>query len=69
MVAGHDVARESQAVRDEIGYMAQRFGLYQDLTVEENMVFYADLFNITGPARADLTSTINESLIIELYSK
>ena len=40
-VAGHDVARESQAVKDQIGYMAQRFGLYGDLTVEENMVFYA----------------------------
>jgi ABC-2 type transport system ATP-binding protein len=36
-VAGHDVARESRAVKDQIGYMAQRFGLYQDLTVEENM--------------------------------
>src|SRR6266851_8988450 len=43
-VAGHDVARESRAVKDQIGYMAQRFGLYQDLTVAENMVFYADLF-------------------------
>src|SRR6476659_10795739 len=45
-VAGHDVSRESQAVKDQIGYMAQRFGLYQDLTVAENMVFYADLFGI-----------------------
>src|SRR5438552_5383755 len=54
-VAGHDAARESQAVRDRIGYMAQRFGLYQDLTVEENMIFYADLFDITGNTRADLT--------------
>src|ERR1700676_5433379 len=50
-VAGHDVARESQAVKDQIGYMAQRFGLYQDLTVEENMVFYADLFGIVGAER------------------
>ena len=47
-MAGHDVARESQAVKDQIGYMAQRFGLYQDLTVEENMIFYADLFDIAG---------------------
>jgi ABC-2 type transport system ATP-binding protein len=57
-VAGHDVARQSQKVRDEIGYMAQRFGLYQDLTVEENMIFYGDLFNITGPLRADLTAQL-----------
>ena len=45
-VAGHDVARHPQAVRDRIGYMAQRFGLYPDLTVRENMLFYADLFGL-----------------------
>ncbi len=54
-VAGHDVVRESQAVKDQIGYMAQRFGLYGDLTVEENMIFYGDLFNITGRDREDLS--------------
>ncbi len=37
-VAGHDVAREPQAVKDQIGYMAQRFGLYGDLTVQENWI-------------------------------
>jgi ABC-2 type transport system ATP-binding protein len=57
-VAGHDVAHESRAVKDQIGYMAQRFGLYQDLTVEENMVFYADLFGITGQTRVDLTAQL-----------
>ncbi|MCX6632712.1 MAG: ABC transporter ATP-binding protein [Candidatus Solibacter sp.] len=57
-VAGHHVARESRAVKDQIGYMAQRFGLYQDLTVEENMVFYADLFDITGQTRLDLTAQL-----------
>jgi ABC-2 type transport system ATP-binding protein len=45
-VAGFDVVHEAQAVKDRIGYMAQRFGLYADLTVEENMHFYADLFGI-----------------------
>jgi len=54
-VAGHDVARDPQAVKDQIGYMAQRFGLYGDLTVQENMDFYADLFGIMGSLRADLT--------------
>jgi ABC-2 type transport system ATP-binding protein len=57
-VAGHDVARESQAVKDQIGYMAQRFGLYQDLTVEENMIFYADLFAIMGAEREELTARL-----------
>jgi ABC-2 type transport system ATP-binding protein len=57
-VAGHDVAREAQAVKDQIGYMAQRFGLYGDLTVEENMIFYADLFDITGADREDLSARL-----------
>jgi ABC-2 type transport system ATP-binding protein len=51
-VAGHDVAHEPQAVKDRIGYMAQRFGLYADLSVDENMNFYADLFGVT-PAERD----------------
>jgi ABC-2 type transport system ATP-binding protein len=50
-VAGHDVARETQAVKDSIGYMAQRFGLYADLTVDENMEFYADLFGVPAAER------------------
>jgi ABC-2 type transport system ATP-binding protein len=54
-VAGYDVVRSPQAVKDRIGYMAQRFGLYQDLSVRENMFFYADLFGIVGSERAALT--------------
>jgi ABC-2 type transport system ATP-binding protein len=57
-VAGHDVAREAQAVKDRIGYMAQRFGLYVDLTVEENMVFYGDLFGVVGREREELTERL-----------
>src|SRR5712692_1620569 len=58
-VAGHDVAREPQAVKDRIGYMAQRFGLYTDLSVDENMDFYADLFGVTS---ADRTKMIPDLL-------
>lgn len=57
-VAGHDVKREPQAVKDQIGYMAQRFGLYLDLTVQENMNFYADLFGILGAERATLSAEL-----------
>ena len=62
-MAGHDVARESQAVKDQIGYMAQRFGLYGDLTVEENMDFYADLFGIVrrGARRADRATAAHDA--------
>jgi ABC-2 type transport system ATP-binding protein len=57
-VAGHDVVRESRAVKDRIGYMAQRFGLYLDLSVQENMDFYADLFGIVGAERASLSERL-----------
>ncbi len=57
-VAGHDVVREPQAVKDCIGYMAQKFGLYQDLSVRENMNFYADLFGVLGAERADLAARL-----------
>jgi ABC-2 type transport system ATP-binding protein len=53
-VAGHNVARELDAVKDRIGYMAQRFGLYNDLTVDENMTFYADLFGLSKIERGPL---------------
>ena len=58
VVAGHEVGRAVDAVKDQIGYMAQRFGLYSDLTVEENMAFYADLFGITDSERAALTARL-----------
>lgn len=54
VVAGHRVIENLDAVKDAIGYMAQRFGLYGDLTVEENMDFYADLFGIAGAERVTL---------------
>jgi ABC-2 type transport system ATP-binding protein len=53
-VAGHNTVRETEAVKDQIGYMAQRFGLYGDLTVDENMNFYADLFGVSKTERAKL---------------
>jgi ABC-2 type transport system ATP-binding protein len=66
-VAGHDCAREPQAVKDQIGYMAQRFGLYQDLTVEENMIFYADLFGIVGEQRKSLNASLLQMTRMEPF--
>lgn len=53
-VCGYDVARNPDLVRDRIGYMAQRFGLYNDLTVGENLDFYADLFGVGRAERREL---------------
>ncbi|GER94025.1 ABC transporter ATP-binding protein [hot springs metagenome] len=45
-VAGYFILKESEKVKEKIGYMSQRFGLYEDLTVLENIIFYADLFDV-----------------------
>lgn len=50
-VAGHNVLREAEAVKEEIGYMSQRFGLYPDLTVMENLEFYADIYGVPKKGR------------------
>ena len=47
-----DVVRDKQRVKPLIGYMPQRFGLYQDLTVDENMQFFMDVFNVPRQERA-----------------
>jgi ABC-2 type transport system ATP-binding protein len=47
-VVGVDVVKSPELVRRRIGYMSQRFGLYDDLTVEENIQFYAGLYGIVG---------------------
>jgi len=53
---GVSIARESEAVKHHIAYMSQRFGLYTDLTVRENILFYADLYRVPEtdrPARLE----------------
>jgi ABC-2 type transport system ATP-binding protein len=47
-VAGLDVAKQPQQVKRRIGYMSQQFSLYPDLTVEENIEFFAGLYEVTG---------------------
>jgi ABC-2 type transport system ATP-binding protein len=45
-VAGHDLAQEPEAIKSQIGYMAQRFSLYSELTVLENLSFFAELYDV-----------------------
>ena len=44
-VAGYDVVKERKEIRTEVGYMPERFSLYPDLTVKENLEFFASLYN------------------------
>src|SRR5262245_63568609 len=46
VVAGHDVGREPEQVRQNIGYMSQKFSLYNDLKVIENLRLFAGLYNV-----------------------
>ncbi len=50
-VSGFDTARQAERLRLQVGYMAQRFSLYGDLSVRENLEFYADIFGVRGPER------------------
>jgi ABC-2 type transport system ATP-binding protein len=51
-VLGFDTVQESEAIKEQIGYMPQRFGLYDDLSVAENMAFYADIYRVDRAERA-----------------
>lgn len=50
-IAGYDVRRETNQIKGSIGYMSQRFSLYDELTVDENLRFYGRLYGLTGDAR------------------
>jgi ABC-2 type transport system ATP-binding protein len=52
-VAGCDIRREAEPLKEKVGYLPQRFGLYGDLTVLENIDFYADLYRVSRKGRKD----------------
>jgi len=54
-VAGHDVFRESERIKRSIGYMSQRFSLYEDLTVRENIRLYGGIYDLSDRDISDRT--------------
>jgi len=64
-VAGFDVHRENEKIKRNIGYMSQKFSLYEDLTVRENIRFYAGIYGKTDKFIKEKTSTILTQLHLE----
>jgi ABC-2 type transport system ATP-binding protein len=65
MVAGNDVYREREKVKKNIGYMSQRFSLYEDLTVKENIRFYGGIYGLSGKFIKEKTDVLLKQLKME----
>lgn len=64
-VAGFDVYKENEKIKKSIGYMSQKFSLYEDLTVKENMEFYGGIYHMTDKFIKDKTAFILNQLHLE----
>ena len=64
-VAGHDVLREAEQVKRDIGYMSQRFSLYEDLTVRENIRLYGGIYDLADRDIRDRTARMLARLGLE----
>jgi ABC-2 type transport system ATP-binding protein len=67
-VLGLDARRDPQAIQDRIGYMPQRFGLYEDLTVQQNLDLYADLHGVPAAERARTYPSLMEMTALEAFT-
>jgi ABC-2 type transport system ATP-binding protein len=67
-VAGYDVYRQQENIKRKIGYMSQRFSLYEDLTVLENIRFYAGIYGLKNAEIKEKASALLERLQLTAYS-
>jgi len=68
-VAGYDTVHEAEEIKRIIGYMAQRFNLYGDLTVLENIGFFADVFDVRGKVRRERIQRLLEFARLTEFQK
>jgi len=64
-VAGYDLYTGSEDIKKSIGYMSQRFSLYEDLTIKENIRFYGGIYGLTNAQIKDETQALATSLQLE----
>lgn len=57
-VAGYDVYRQPNLIKANIGYMSQKFSLYEDLTIQENIRFFGGIYGLSGPVLRHKTTVI-----------
>jgi len=65
IVGGYDLYTQTELIKKSIGYMSQKFSLYDDLTVVENIRFYAGIYGLSDKAIKDKTASLLERLQLE----
>lgn len=68
-IAGFDVYKETEQIKRHIGYMSQKFSLYEDLTVSENIRFYAGIYGLSFPAIREKTEELLDKLELRQSAK
>jgi ABC-2 type transport system ATP-binding protein len=68
-ILGMDIRKDAAEIRRHVGYMSQKFGLYEDLTVAENLAFYAGVYGLEGERAAERTPDVQKLTGIEPYMK
>jgi ABC-2 type transport system ATP-binding protein len=66
-VAGFDLANAPAQARDRIGYMAQKFSIYGDLSVRQNLKFFAGVYGLSGPRRREAIARMTETFAFGSY--
>ena len=68
-ILGMDIRKDAAEIRRHVGYMSQKFGLYEDLTVAENIAFYAGVYGLDGKRAEERTRDVQKLTGIEPYMK
>lgn len=64
-VAGYDIYKETERIKRSIGYMSQKFSLYEDLTVRENIRFYGGIYGLSEAKIKEKTTQLLQQLLLE----